>query len=1275
MFRVLGAVKQAVFMCLRQITVMSLLLCALITAGSADRAFAAGEGVLGWTGPNNKYYPGPQDACHAHFVNEGGPSSGSKEWPGTYINPEHFGCKWDTYGYCLSLTPIQEGCLGVFPPVVTFECKDGYVSRGGRICSPIIPPVEPKPTPCNETGNPIIIPTGSKIEEATDFSTSDGRLTVDRFYRSSPQAMRYSNTIGDLVYKSTPYSRVQGWAFSFGLEWQINNYIGSGVLGAGTLYLPDGTSYNYTDNGKDIFPYEWMPTSDYKVEFLGQIQNVNLDVSQNWRVTERQTGRVWSLKTFPINPNDSLLDYSLARPVRITDADGYVQNLTYGPLGELQSVTDSYGRKLTYSWIYKHDHGNGGVDLSVPYAVAQIGLPDGNSLVYTYDPPGTPFTALPERLIKVERKNAANVVVETTKYHYEDPDFPSLLTGVTDSRNVRYATFAYDRQGRAVSSQHVGGVIRTTIAYGTSGDDLTRTVTNELGKSTVYTYGYQPGTYNLVLKSVDGKASANCPLSNSTFTYDTNGFVATQTDEEGRVTAFTNDAQGRPLSVVRGSGTPLAVTSTYTWNANWNTPSKIVQPGLTMDYTRNPAGQLTQVTATDTTTQTVPYVTKGQTRSVAYTYSATGQLLTVDGPLAGTSDKVTYAYDANGYVKTVTNELAQVTTINTVNGRGQPTRVTDANGVITDFVWNDLGWLTSVTVAPGAGEAKSVFAYNATGDVTSITRPGGAALTFTYDDARRLTKIANGSNESINYTRDLMDNITQTKVMSGTTIVAQRNQVFDELGRLIRTIGADSAQTWAFGYDKTSNNTTVTDPRSKVWSSSFDALNRLATQTEPGANTVTLSRNGQDDVTAYKDPRNLTTSYVRNGFGDVIRETSPDTGTTDYTYDARGLVTQIKDARNIVMNMTYDAAGRILTRSFPAATAENVSFAYDDATAGNKGKGRLTQITDQAGTSKFVYDVRGNLLSETRTIGTTAYTVSYSYDTADRLLTMTYPSGRIITYGRNADGKVISVTSKATDTATPVTLASNIKWQPMGGTDVFGQGNLGTATQISALPGDAALGQVDLLQSLTYGNGLILWKNFSLDNELYQLIVENGTTKIMNRAYGRLDKTNIDRVWDNLNHANDETLTYTDAARLSTATSTGIYGTRTYTYDKDANRLTETANGVVNTYTYPANSSRLSSVRQGTTTTRAFAYDAAGNTVTDTRGTSAYNYAINSAGRIRTMSVGAALKSTYTYDAFQRLRVKALTSPVSTTHYIWDSFGHIIAEHNGTGGAVQKDYV
>lgn len=120
--------------------------------------------------------------------------------------------------------------------------------------------------------------------------------------------------------------------------------------------------------------------------------------------------------------------------------------------------------------------------------------------------------------------------------------------------------------------------------------------------------------------------------------------------------------------------------------------------------------------------------------------------------------------------------------------------------------------------------------------------------------------------------------------------------------------------------------------------------------------------------------RNIPISiHDSNGFGDVIRAANPDTGNTDTIYDARGLVTQKKDARLIIANMTYDNAGRILTRVFPAATTENVTFAYDSVLSGNLGKGRLTQVTDPAGNSKFVYDARGNLLSETRTIGTLVY--------------------------------------------------------------------------------------------------------------------------------------------------------------------------------------------------------------------------------------------------------------------------------------------------------------
>jgi RHS repeat-associated protein len=153
-------------------------------------------------------------------------------------------------------------------------------------------------------------------------------------------------------------------------------------------------------------------------------------------------------------------------------------------------------------------------------------------------------------------------------------------------------------------------------------------------------------------------------------------------------------------------------------------------------------------------------------------------------------------------------------------------------------------------------------------------------------------------------------------------------------------------------------------------------------------------------------------------------------------------------------------------------------------------------------------------------------------------------------------------------------------------------------------------------------------------------------------------------------------MTYADQSRLSGATSAvSLYGTRLWTYDSNGNRLSETANGTLNSYTYPANNNRLSTVKQGATTTRAFTYDAAGNTTQDLRGATAYNYAVNNAGRIKTLTIGTTLRATWTYDGFQKLRIKAATSPAATTHYIWDSFGHIIAEHNAVGGAALKQYI
>ena len=66
-----------------------------------------------------------------------------------------------------------------------------------------------------------------------------------------------------------------------------------------------------------------------------------------------------------------------------------------------------------------------------------------------------------------------------------------------------------------------------------------------------------------------------------------------------------------------------------------------------------------------------------------------------------------------------------------------------------------------------------------------------------------------------------------------------------------------------------------------------------------------------------------------------------------------------------------------------------------------------------------VYDARGNVVSETRTIAGKAHTVAYAYDAANQVTQITYPSGRVVEYGRDATGRIASVKTRKTRGALP----------------------------------------------------------------------------------------------------------------------------------------------------------------------------------------------------------------------------------------------------------------
>ncbi len=376
-------------------------------------------------------------------------------------------------------------------------------------------------------------------------------------------------------------------------------------------------------------------------------------------------------------------------------------------------------------------------------------------------------------------------------------------------------------------------------------------------------------------------------------------------------------------------------------------------------------------------------------------------------------------------------------------------------------------------------------------------------------------------------TYDNLGGVTQRRIKdSGATLISTQNATYDELGRLLTFVGA-SSQTWTHAYDKTDNLKTVTDPRTNTFQRAFDSINRLVSETDEASKNVTVTRNGRDLVTQYTDPRSNNTTYVRNGFGDIIRRTSPDTGTTDYVYNALGKPTQVTDGRGVVTNLTYDNAGRMLTKEYPADTAENITYTWDSVTGGNKGIGRITRIDDASGSIEWTYNVLGQATQEKKTTASQVYPVDYSYDLDGNVTGMVYPSGRIVTYARDAVGQITGVTTKKDALSSPVTLASGVAYLPFGG-----------------------------LTSLTYGNTLTLTKTFNADYNLTALAVMDGGTAIVDRSYaygyGDFDLTGIT---DAVNAGRSETYTYT--ANHWLASATGSWGSLTFSMDNTGNRTQE----------------------------------------------------------------------------------------------------------------------
>ncbi len=281
-----------------------------------------------------------------------------------------------------------------------------------------------------------------------------------------------------------------------------------------------------------------------------------------------QSGSNW---LYTSAANQSQTFDSSGRLLAITNPNGNTQTLAYGTASSVTpvNVTDNLGNTLAF-------YQDGQLR---PVELHTVGL----DITYAYNSAGQFY-----RLTSVRNGQAA---IRT--YHYEAANKPNLLTGITDERGVRSVAWAYDDQGRAISSEMANGIGKIYIGYGTDGAS---TVTNELGKKTLYRYQVIRGVKYIV--SVVGEPSANCPASNATFTYNDRGQVLTKTDAKGFITTHAYNDRGLETMRTEASGTPQARTTTTTWHANFNLPLIVSEGKQVTTYTYDNKGRQTSRTQT-----------------------------------------------------------------------------------------------------------------------------------------------------------------------------------------------------------------------------------------------------------------------------------------------------------------------------------------------------------------------------------------------------------------------------------------------------------------------------------------------------------------------------------------------------------------------------------------------------------------------------------------------------------------------------------------------------
>jgi len=1068
-------------------------------------------------------------------------------------------------------------------------------------------------------GNPCNFATGSKFQRETVYRAASGGLEL---------VLTYNSKVGTSYFRSG----------AFGRQWSSPYFVrvrGTGQ-GIAAVERPDGQELEFLQPTSGNTYLADADVTDTLERVLDSTQTQLLA----WHLTSADGDRIEehngpaSLQRGNIGTLLKIQDRALVEHTMAYSTSSTPPSIAPMP-GLLLSVTDRFGRQLSFTY-------------DANFRVATMTDPGDGTYAFEYDGPSGPAGA--NNLTKVTFPDG-----KTRVYFYAEaahinggatcsnpsPALANALTGLQDENGVRFATWTYDCDGRATSTERASGAEHYAISYGVG----IRTVVDPLGTSRAFSLVNVLGVGKVTGTSqpaVSGTGTAS-----NAFSYDTNGNVASRTDYNGNRTNYAYDL-ARNLEASRTEGltaaggtTPQTRTITTQWHPTFRLPTSIAEPLRITRFVYDADGtqcgargtlcsRSIEPTADADGSQAFAAIPSGPQRTWTYTYNGNGDVLTVNGPRTDVPDVTTYSYYANndadlakrGRVAAITNAAGHTTSITAYNAHGQPLTMVDPNGLTTTMTYDVRLRLKTRTVG---GETTS-YDYDFVGQLTKVTLPDGSFLSYSYDQAHRLTGMQDNLGNRIAYTLDAMGNRTQEEVRDPANQLAQtRSRVFNNLNRLFRELGAQS-QTTEYAYDDQGNVISVKDPLNRVTSNQYDALNRLRQVTSPAPiSAVTqYAYNGLDALTQVTDPRSLVTGYAVDGLGNLNVQTSPDTGTTTNTYDAAGNLLTQTDAKGQTTAYAYDALNRVTLITFHDGSKQ--AYAYDQ---GPNGTGRLSSITETNPANQITssiaygYDQHGRVTSEARTVAGVQYFLAYRYDSTGRLDQFTYPSGRTVNYTFDGLGRVNAVTTTKPGGQLQ-NVVTNVAYHPFGG-----------------------------VKGYTLGNGQAYTRGIDLDGR-----IASYTLGSQSFAIGYDPASRITFISDVANPPNTNTYGYDNLDRLTSAVLPAT--PYAYSYDAVGNRTSRSAGSSTDNYAYGSTSNRIASISPATGPVRNFVFDANGSTTAD--GLNTYGYDVRGRMVQAASTIGV---TSYQVNALgQRVRK---SNSLGDTVFHYDTQGRLIAETGPTG--------